>query len=703
MKNTALHNRNVSAWDMFSYKCIYYQDFDYELFKHIDLKYKTKKGKVSYNDIIIMADTETSKPLNYPKCINNYIVAWSIAFRAFGRNLVTLYGYGPYEFTDMLKKLRENLPGDDIYIYFHNLSYDWVFIRKFMFEAFGYPDHQLNTKPLNPLFIRFKNNIVLRDSLALAQRSLQKWADDLQTEHRKAVGRWDYEKTRNQQGETFTPDEIDYIEHDVLAGVECIDATMKVLKKHISSMPLTCTGIVRGEARAAGGRNAHNYFVRVSPLEYDFQLIQQLVFHGGFTKANRYVLGLVYKAICYDICSSYPTSLLVMKAPVEKFFKCPGKVTIKYIMEDNPNYAFIFRIKLFKPRLKEGRYPMPCISHSKCIQSINAVLDNGRVLKGDYLELWTNELDFSLILKMYTWDDIVIPDAYMATKDYLPKWFTDFVYERFIKKTKLKGVDIVLYMIEKGMLNSCFGMASQQPCKPLIVEDYETGDYAPEDMDLNEQYKKHLKNPKSFLPYVWGIYCTSYSMLRLFELGECVDYDNGGIWLYSDTDSVYATAFDEKKLKAYNEKIIKEVSDRGYGPVEFNEKFYNLGVAELDGVYSEFKTWHSKCYAARDAESGKLKITVAGVPKKGVEVLDDDIANFVPGLVFPGTVTGKLEHKHLYIPDIYQDENGNYIGDSIDLTPCDYLLRSVNDVNWDVMESAEVGVAAYYEEDLNVL
>ena len=700
MKSTALHKRNVSAWDAFSYKCIYYQDFDYELFKHIDFKYKTKKGKVSYNDIIIMADTETSKPANYPKTINNYIVAWSIAFRAYDRNLVTLYGYGPYEFTDMLKKLRENLPGDDIYIYFHNLSYDWVFIRKFMFKAFDKPEHQLNTKPLNPLFIRFKNGIVLRDSLALAQRSLQKWADDLQTEHRKAVGCWNYDKARHQHGEKFTPDEIDYIEHDVLAGVECIDATMKVLKKHISSMPLTCTGIVRGEARQEGGRDAHNFFTRVSPLTYDFQLIQQLVFHGGFTKANRYILGLVYKAICYDICSSYPTSLLVMKAPVERFFKCPCKPTIKYIMEDNPNYAFIFRIKLIKPRLKDGRYPMPCISHSKCIQSINAILDNGRILKSDYIELWTNELDFSLILKTYTWDEIIIPEAYMATKDYLPKWFTDFVYERFIKKTKLKGVDIVLYMIEKGMLNSCFGMASQQPCKPLIVEDYDTGEYAPAETDLNEHYEKHLKNPKSFLPYVWGIYCTSYSMLRLFELGECVDYDNGGIWLYSDTDSVYATAFDEKKLKAYNDKIIKEVADRGYGPVEFNGKLYNLGVAELDGVYSEFKTWHSKCYAARDAETGKLKITVAGVPKKGVEVLQDDISNFVPGLVFPGTITGKLEHKHLYIEDIIEDEHGNYIGDSIDLTPCDYLLRSVNDVNFDIMERAEVGVAAYYEEDL---
>ena len=60
---TALHTKNVRAWDSFIYKCIYYKDFDFSLFQYIDFKYKTKKGRVSYNDIVIMADTETSKAL----------------------------------------------------------------------------------------------------------------------------------------------------------------------------------------------------------------------------------------------------------------------------------------------------------------------------------------------------------------------------------------------------------------------------------------------------------------------------------------------------------------------------------------------------------------------------------------------------------------------------------------------------------------
>ena len=71
-------------------------------FQFIDLKYKTKKGKYSYNDVIIMADTETAKSINYPNCLDNYVVAWSMAFRAYNRNLITLYGHSPTEFIDCL-------------------------------------------------------------------------------------------------------------------------------------------------------------------------------------------------------------------------------------------------------------------------------------------------------------------------------------------------------------------------------------------------------------------------------------------------------------------------------------------------------------------------------------------------------------------------------------------------------------------------
>jgi len=695
---TAAHNKNVRHWDSVPYKMIYYKDFDFNHFQAIDLKYKTKSGRHSYNDLIIMADTETSKSINYPKCLDNYVVAWSIAFRAYGHNLVTLYGHKPSEFIEMLKMLRQNLPGHDIYIYFHNLSYDWAFLRKWMLKEFGKPSKQLNTKPLFPLFITFENGIIFKDSLSLAQRRLEKWAEDMNVEHKKQVGKWDYDKIRN-QSDDFTSDELDYIECDVVAGVECLNATLKVLKKNISSIPYTSTGIVRTEARAAGGRKAHEKYVSISPEDYRMQLFLERLFHGGYTHANRYILGDVFECECQDIASSYPYAVMTMQAPVERFFEIDKTVDKKYILEDNPGYAFVFRCKVFDLDLKELDYPMPCLSLAKCRQSINAICDNGRVLRADYVEFGSCELDYKLFERQYKYSRIVFTDVYAARKDYLPKWFTDFIYQRFIAKTMLKGVDGIRYQIEKGMLNAgSYGMCAQKPCKELIEEDYDTGEYAPADQDMEEVYQKVLKNPRSFLPYVWGIYCTATAQARLFELGECVDYEHGGIWLYSDTDSVYATKFNKEKLEAYNQRAIDEMSKRGYKPVYFKERFYNLGVAEFDGAYSEFKTWHSKCYVKREKDTGKLKITVAGVPKRGVETLKDNIDNFVPGLIFDGETSGKLQYKHLIVDEIYTDKNGNEVGDSIDLTPCDFLVSSIHDVNFDFLSEEDVNII-YYDND----
>lgn len=697
---TAVHIKNIRIWDSVQYKLQYYKDFDFSLFQHIDLKYKSKKGKYSYNDVIIMADTETAKSINYPNILDNYVVAWSMAFRAFNRNLVTLYGHKPSEFIECLIKLRENLPGKDIFIYFHNLSYDWPFLRKWLIKAFEKPIKQLNTKSLYPLFITFENGITLKDSLSLAQCKLEKWAEDLGVEHKKAVGAWQYEKHRDQNGYTFTPDELLYIECDVLAGVECIDAFMKTLGKNISSIPYTATGIVRGEARTAGGYKAHVDYVKQAPEEYSEQLRDEEVFHGGYTHGNRHILGEIYPAKCKDICSSYPYAVMTMQAPSTQFFDIDEEVDSDFILNKNPNYAFIFRVMVFDLDLIDLRYPMPCLSLSKCRETVNAICDNGRVLRADFVEFLTNEIDYRLFLSMYrsTSGKIYIKDMKAARKDYLPKWYTNFIYERFIQKTKLKGVDKVRYQIEKGMLNAgAYGMAAQKPLKAIIEEDYETGEYnVKEDMDFEEEYKKHVKNPRSFLPYVWGIWCTSTAQARLFELADCIADD--GIWLYSDTDSVYATAFDEEKLKAYNQRAIDKMKERGYDPVLWNGKEYNLGVAEDDGTYTEFRTWHSKCYAKRDKETGELKITVAGVPKKGVKTLKDNIKNFVPGLTFDGETSGKLQHKHITVDKIYFDANGNEIGDSVDLTPCDYVVNDVNSVNFDLLEEEEIGIVCYDED-----
>ena len=681
---TTLYRKERAVIQAHDYEFVYWRDFDFSIFEHIYIRKKGGKKGLTFADVIIMADTETSKKKNDWNN-RNHICAWGISFRAFGLNIATLWGQNPREFPEMLEELRKRIKADEIYIYFHNLAYDHIFLRKFMYERFGFPVNQLNVKPLYPLYIKYSNGIVIKDSLLLAQRSLEKWADDLKVSDRKACGKWDYNKIRN-QSDILSDDELLYIEHDVLAGVECLDATLKVLKTTIGHMPYTATGIVRGECRNEGHKNhAHEWFLSIQPDDYKFYTILELLFSGGYTHANRNIVDFVFPAICFDISSSYPTVLLSEKFPAEKFWKVNRKVDCKYIINNSENYAFVFRLRATGVELYDKYYPMPFISKDKAQYLVNPINDNGRVTSCSELEIYFNEIDLEVFLYQYKCKTIELTEVYAAYKDYLPKWLTDYVYKRFELKSQLKLGDPILYQIEKAKLNSIYGMTAQHCVRWEINENYETGDFeVNENYDPEKEYKTYLNKFSSFLPYTIAPWVTSSARKRLFQLGSCVS--DKGIYLYSDTDSVYATKFNMKKINNYNKQIKEKLKARGYGGVKVGDKTYYLGIAEKDGEYSQFKTLHAKVYCKRPfvakgdnfIMSDDLKITVAGVPKEGAKSLNNNINNFKTFFCFDGKTSGKKQHQHNYVDKIYTDEEGNITGDSIDLTYCDYIIGQAN-------------------------
>ena len=714
--NTREYNRQRNKLkSIYPYEMIFWADFDFSHLRDlIMIKHRGGRKNITFNDIIIMADTETSKkPL---KKQDNHIVAWSISFRAYHENIATLWGQDPWDFCSMLQELRDSLDGDDIYIYFHNLGYDWQFLKKFLLSKFGTPKNQLNLRPYAPLFVKFENGIMLKDSLVLAARSLDRWGKDLKIEHQKALGKWDYNKYRN-QSDILTDDELLYIENDVRGGVECLDATCQLLKKNISSIPYTSTGIVRDITRKNGKKHkAHEMYEKLSPT-WRIQQIMEIVFHGGYTHSNRYctVGGVnrgIYPAVCYDFSSSYPYCMLAFKYPMEEFFAIERTYNDFSFVHKNENYAFLCHCTFTNIRLKDPRFPMPVLSMYKAIGTYDPINDNGRAVSIKLCEYYLNEIDILLIEKYYVWDALLVDGVYIAWKDYLPRWFTDQIYDGYKKKSELKGVDDVLYSLEKSKFNAYFGMCVQKPVAVQIDEDYTTGEYKTNiDFDYAAEYEKHVKNRNSFLPYQWGAWVTSYAQSNLFKLGECVASD--GIWLYSDTDSVYATKFDDEKIKAYNEECVKNLSLRGYEGVKVGEKIFHLGIAEFDGEYMQFKTLHSKCYCVRPLTArgdgfvmgGDLKITVAGVPKKtGAKCLKNNIEAFKPGFVFDGITTGKLGHTHIHVDDIYTDKNGNVTGDSVDLKPCNYIMSDANRnniLNTDYME-VELTLGGYEDEELQL-
>jgi len=673
------------------YKLCKWAEFDYTILKYINKVTRAgskKHGKQVYNDCFIMADTETSKKKKNARGAN-HVCAWSLAIRAYHRNVVCLYGSRPDEFIYSLNNILKYMPGDHTIIYFHNLSYDYVFLRKFLFAEFGTPASQLNTKPYYPISIRFKNKLELRDSLILSQCKLEKWAKDLNVEHQKAIGSWDYDKIRNQTGR-FSKQELLYIQNDVLAGVECLDALCTNLNKHVYSMPFTATGVPRDETRAIGRKNKAKQTFNKCVGSWSVQMMLELLFHGGFTHCNRNIAGWIQSwAECEDFTSSYPTSFLLNKFPMDKFRKADVEMSPEDILRTCDDYAYMFVLSVTDVELKDPFYPMPMLQTSKLLHYDGKIEDNGRILKAKFASIVFNEYDLQLFLSMYKFRELRITDLYYSAKDYLPRWFTDYVYQLFKDKSALRGVDPILYAIQKAKLNSCYGLTVQKPVRIDIKEDYETGTYYETQGDqLEHKYNDFVKNFNNILPYQWGVWCTSESMFRLFDLATtCIDYENGGIWLYSDTDSVYATKWNKEKLKAYNDNIRAKMIERGYPPFEINGKEFCLGVATFDGSYEEWIGLGAKRYCGRSSEDHEIHITVSGVPKSGSKSLNNEIRNFKPGMVFDGITSGKKQHTYYMLEpgqEPYIDENGNLTGDSIDLEPCDYTLDSPYDIPTDI-------------------
>lgn len=297
MKSISMNQAEYIFYSLTGYEFTYYADVDFFIFNGIrNLRQKGRKGR-RYNDVVIMLDTETSKKPGGTH--DNHVVAWSITFACGDIPFLTAWGNRPSECIYFITQLKEYLHVGEVYIYIHNLPYDWVFLRKFMFKEWGTPEHQLNVKPHYPIYIQFENGIILRDSLILAQRKLERWADDLEVKHKKAVGKWDYNKLRN-QSDCLSDDELKYIECDTLAGVECLIATRNTLNKDIYAMPYTATGIPREESRKRGKQHhAHDHFLKIVP-DYETQIMLEAVFHGGYTHANRYFVGDVINEGYFD-------------------------------------------------------------------------------------------------------------------------------------------------------------------------------------------------------------------------------------------------------------------------------------------------------------------------------------------------------------------------------------------------------------------
>ena len=644
----------------------------------------TQNRKLHYKDIIAAFDIETTR---LPEIEQAIMYVWQLHLDGIG----TIIGRTWDELWALLKQFRDELQKETVCIFVHNLSYEFQFLR----AIYNFHEDEVFAVDSRKVLkcTMWDGAIEFRCSYLHSNMSLEQYTKKMGVEHGKLSGEeFDYSVCRF----PWTPlsdKEIAYCTHDVLGLVEAIKKEMEMDGDNLYTFPLTSTGYVRRDAKAAM-RKSRNHGVKDILPDYELYTLLREAFRGGNTHANRYYAErILHNVKSADRVSSYPEVMCNHQYPVSQFHKsCDNTPDRVMALITKQKKAVVCRVKLWSVRLIDELWGCPYLSFDKCRNVINGARDNGRILSADYLETSVTDVDLKIILEEYEFDNMEFTDVYYARYGYLPKPLIDVVQDYYRKKTELKNVpgQEVFYTKSKNKLNSCYGMMAQDPGKQSNI--FKDGEWTVEEKEQSEILEE--RNKHSFLAYQWGVWVTAWARYELEEGLKIAGHN----FVYCDTDSVkYIGNCDFTAYNLAKEKRSKETG--AYATDKHGETFY-MGVYESDGSYSEFATMGAKKYVYKESQDGETHCTIAGVNKKrGGKELDrhGGISAFRRGFVFReagGTesvyndrpTNGVIEidgHKLLITPNIVIRESEYTLGVSRDYAS---LLLEIGKESVDFLE-----------------
>ena len=677
-----------------------------------------KRGKKVDNNIYSF-DIETTSYLklngkiynasyyeNFNKKEREQVEYYSIMYIwMFSINDTVYYGRTWEEFKEFLEKLAENIPEKKI-VFIHNLSYEFQFLR----GEFEIRDVFARTKrKVMKCFLPYYN-IEFHCTYFMTNISLDKLAETFKLPVKKLVGNLDYDIIRVPTTK-LTDKELAYCENDCLVLYHYIKLELEEYLR-VDKIPITSTGKVRRQLQELvykdiGYRRNMRKSINTNPHIYNL-LIE--AFQGGYTHANWIYTDEVLENVdSYDFTSSYPYVMTTFKYPMTEFVKD----NVKSIKDMYRLYAYLLVVKFTNIRCK---YYNNFISASKCRRIRNAKYDNGRLMSADEIEIVLTDIDFKFILESY-YCEYEILESYSALYKYLPKLLINFILDKYVKKTELKGIEEeeINYNRVKAMFNSIYGMTVTNTIRNDVYYDNEKGWY--EEELTNEKIIELLENEKKkgFLSFSTGVWVTAYARNNL--LSNLVKLDKYQV--YADTDSLkLLNGYDKNVIEDYNKKVverIKYVSEilnipyEKYSPKDIKGEEHLLGVFDCETkkgdlfTYKKFITQGAKKYATEDFK-GNIKITVAGVPKKKGAKCVEKIEDFRDNLVFKSSITGK--QTLIYLDEQQENELIDYQGNSYIntdktgccLVPCSYELGKALD--YANLISDESSKRAIFKEEL---
>lgn len=628
--------------------------------------------------------SEDAPPVAFP-----YLFQWNIYGHVI---MVRQYEHAIKVFNWITKYFRTAL-NRRLILFVHNLNFEYVFWKDLWniepSFCFALDEH-------HPVTVVTTDGLMFRDSFKMTNMSLETLTKDWGKEFKKEKEIMDYSVLRTPYTE-LDDNTLLYSALDVLSLSESIDNFLNARNEHIWTICPTSTSFIRKNLKQTIGlvntktrskeQNDYMKFLQTVSITPDmFKLLTRCV-RGGNTHANRNITGKLLKDVVhFDICSSYPTQMVCYPIfPVSRWFELDAGSEMEDIelLEDN-GYCTMFDMVLINPRIKAG-VTVPYISIAKMIilkgQRMDAT-DNGRYMGGlEQIEISIFGMEWDIIKRQYDFDDAFIVRGYYNRKGYLPDILRRFVLGLYEKKTTLKGVEdaAIEYAIAKAELNGVYGCCIMSPFKTRYEMD-ESGIKEKDPENLNDFLPKYQKSRSYFLPYAVGVVVAMGARVYLQRMIDAV----GDNFVYCDTDSIFSINPDEsrKAIKELEQEIVAEQRKCGlnicYNDIKGNP--HELGTIDEEPLAEYFKTFGAKKYIT--VEDGKLKCTIAGVPKKkGAEVIKTP-DRFQLGLNFRGEDTGKLCVWYNDKPPFkLHDEQGRPIDiySNVAMLPCDYLLSLSSD------------------------
>lgn len=610
------------------------------------------------------------------------------------------------DFKDFLQELEYYEPHKKI-IYIHNFSFEFQFLINVL--QFDYVFARQARKPLFAEWGTYQ----FRCSYFLTNMSLEVWADQRKLRVKKLVGNLDYTVLRTPKT-VLTDKELAYCFNDILVMYFGL-LQYKEKYGHIIDIPFTQTGEVRKEVidrmNVSSEYKYRKRCIKLIPETIEDYSLLCDCFMGGYTHSNavhtNVVLDNVYSK---DISSSYPTVMCLEKYPMtyfEETVPCDD-----YFNNDNYSYIITFDVE----HLHSKRWNT-WLSFSKCSKIKGYSLDNGRVLKADYVQLSLTNIDFEMFQLCYDFDNLNIIDFRISSNDYLSPTFVKYILELYGNKTTLKGIKEKepLYMKSKQYINSMYGMMVTKNITDTI--EFEEDRWKKELLNEKNFYTKiaseKKKLSKTFGAFQFGVWVTAYARRNLWQGILALDYNVA----YCDTDSIKFIDCDSNFFNEYNKRIEERENERAdmlgiprdkFCPLDKNGIPHRLGVFDDDGQYKKFKTLGAKKYCYVDNDN-KLHMTVSGVRKSAVSQLHN-IEEFKDGTVFD------VEHAHkllmTYVDDMppivwnkgqYDEFHSNY-QHGICAQPTTYSLGITDDYDSILtMVQNKRGVTSIFERETEIL